>query len=111
MAWLDELKKWVTPPSNPKKLDESVTPHIPRRGIVPAINYWRALQILKKTPFKELLVKAKEEAPHFIYLLVVFLICLVSVVFTAGYLIKTFIMFVLRGLYGIVTFFTGRGEK
>lgn len=111
MAWLDELKKLVRPPSSPKKLDEPVEPNIPRPGFVPAINYWRALQILKNTPFKELLVKAKEEAPHFIYLLVALLVCLVSVVFTAGYLVKTFIMFVLRSLYSVVTFFAGKGEK
>jgi hypothetical protein len=98
------LKKRVTPskPADPK---------VPRPGVIPAINYWRALQILKQTPFKELLAKAKEEAPHFIYLLVALLVAAGSVLFTAYYLIKSLIMLVARSLYYVVTFFTGTGGK
>lgn len=104
MSWLDQLKKRVTP-STPAE------PKVPRKGFIPAINYWRALQILKKTPFKELLAKTKEEAPHFIYLLVAFLVAGASVLFTAYYIVKSLIVFLFRCLYRFVTFFTGTGGK
>lgn len=56
--------------------------------VINEINYLRAWQILKKTPFKELWVVAKKEAPGLLAALLFIVACLFSLCFTVCWFIK-----------------------
>lgn len=74
---------------------------VPRPWFIPAINYWRALQILKKTPFRELWAATKKEAPGLLAVFVFVGVCLLSVVFTACWLVFTALKFIYRCIVGL----------
>lgn len=78
---------------------QSDEPKVPRPGFIPAINYWRALQILKQTPFRELWAATKKEAPGMLAVFVFVGLCLLSLVFTVCWLVVT----ALKLLYRLIT--------
>lgn len=85
----------------PKK--DETTPAVPRPSVIPAINYWRALQILKNTPFLELWSAAKKEAPSLVTAFVVVFVFVASFLFTAAWLINKTVTLIWRALSGLVS--------
>lgn len=85
----------------PARKEKEDTPVIPRPGFIHAINYWRALQILKQTPFRELWAATKKEAPGLLAVFVFVIVCLFSVIFTAGWCVVTVLKIVWRTLVGL----------
>lgn len=84
-------------PFEPYKPD-NITPPVPQPGFIPVINYWRALQLLKQTPFQKLWAATKKEAPGILAVFVFAFVCLASVVFTACWCVVA----VLKMLYSVV---------
>lgn len=85
----------------PKNADPHPTPALPKPGIIPAINYWRALQILKNTPFLELWAALKKEAPSYATVLVVIFVFVASFLFTVAWFIKKTVTLIWRALSGL----------
>jgi hypothetical protein len=80
---------------------KDTAPDLPRPGFIPAINYWRALQILKQTPFRELWAAAKKEAPGMLAVFVFVSACLLSLVFTVCWLFVTTVKLIYRTIAGL----------
>lgn len=80
---------------------KTATPDVPTPGFIPAINYWRALQILKQTPFRELWAAAKKEAPGLLAVFVFVGACLLSLVFTICWLVVTALKLIYRIIVGL----------
>lgn len=85
----------------PKAERKDDKPDLPRPGFIPAINYWRALQILKQTPFRELWVAAKKEAPGMLAVFAFVGLCLLSLLFTACWFVINILKLVYRVIVGL----------
>lgn len=85
----------------PFNKDKSQSTNVPKPGFIPAINYWRALQIIKQTPFRELWAATKKEAPGLLAVFVFVGLCLLSLVFTVCWLFITTVKLVYRSIAGL----------
>jgi len=104
MSWLSDLSVWWrrAPKPAPPPPVVITLPTVPTPGPVRAINYWRALQLLKNTPFLELWKKTRQEIPGVLVGLAFLGFCLFACVFTVGWFVNRLVRTALRGLTAFV---------
>lgn len=101
MSWLPDWPAWWKRKPTPQPAPAPVPaplPELPTPGPVRAVNYWRALQLLKNTPFLALWQKTKAEIPGALVVLAFLGFCLFSCIFTVGWFFITLARLFTRGV-------------
>lgn len=97
MSWLPD--RWRRKPdAQPESPPPTAPPVLPTPGPVKLINYWRALQLLKNTPFLELWQQTRKEIPGLLVGVAFVIFCLFSCVFTLYWFVSAAVSAVWRGL-------------
>jgi hypothetical protein len=99
MSWFPDRWRRKEEPDAPPAV---ASPDLPRPGPSKLINYWRALQLLKNTPFTELWQKTREEIPGALVALAFIVFCLFSCLFTVYWFVSTLVAAIWNGMRSVI---------